>query len=72
MVLQQYLAEGWCMPSTVLSEAFWYGGGRHINVYHIELTRGEQKLKMRVKSNPVIRRLLCQEPCEIIRISELG
>ena len=69
-VLLQYLAEDWCLPPCVYAETYWPGGGRHIVVYHIDLFRDQQTLTVRVKANPVVRRLLRQYPCQVVPLRE--
>jgi hypothetical protein len=59
-VLLEHLADGWAIGSEVIQEEFWYGAGRHVYVYHFQLTKGIQTRALPVLSNPVVRGLLHQ------------
>jgi hypothetical protein len=59
-VLVEHLADGWDIGSVVVQEVSWRGGGRHITVYHFELTRGNRMLAMPVLDNPIVHRLMDQ------------
>jgi len=64
-VLVEHLADGWDIRSVIVQEVSWRGGGRHITVYHFELTSGNQKLAMPVLDNPIVRRLVGQRQARI-------
>lgn len=50
--------KGWQPERAVYSEEYWHAGSRLVEVFHFELTRGDEKLTMPVISNPYLRRML--------------
>jgi hypothetical protein len=68
-VLLEYLANGWSISPAVGLEEHWYGGGRHIDVYHFELTQRELAVIMLVHGNPVVRRLMHQRQLHIVLLT---
>ncbi len=76
-VLLEYLVADWNLNPVVGLEKFWYGGGRHVAVYYVELTKGNQTVVMPVHANPVVRRLIVERqlrvmplPCDEVRLFE--
>jgi len=57
-VLLRYLAEEWQLSPIVGLEEHWHAGVRRVDVYHFEVSKGEETLVLPVQSNPVVRRLL--------------
>jgi hypothetical protein len=65
-VLLEYLANGWNISPAVGLEEHWYGGGRHVDVYHFELTQHKLVVVMLVHGNPVVRSLMHQRQLQIV------
>lgn len=65
-VLLRYIAEGWAISPVVGLEEHWHAGVRRVDVYHFELTRGNEALVLPVQSNPVVRRLLHQHQLRVV------
>ncbi len=66
-VLLEYLTDGWVINSVVGREACWRGGGRHITIYHFELTKNNQAVAMPVLGNPIVRRLVGQQQLRVVQ-----
>lgn len=65
-VLMRYLNEGWEISPVVGLEEHWHAGARRVDVYHFELTTGDQVQVLPVSSNPVVRRLIQQQKLKIV------
>ena len=68
-VLLDFLAGGWCASPWVGVERFWYGGGRRIEVFYFELRKSPHMVVVPVQSNPVVRRLLRQQPFQFVPLN---
>lgn len=55
------MRQGWEVAKTVFSEDHWHSGSRLVVVYHFDLKKGDEKLTMRVVSNPFVQRFIHQE-----------
>jgi hypothetical protein len=64
------LRDGWKADQTCYAEEHWLAGMRLVVVFHIELTRGSEKMIMPVISNPFVRRMIVQESFKVKPISE--
>ncbi len=64
--LLTYLNDGWKIQQDIHYEAFWHGGSRRVIVYDIVLGRQDERVRMRVISNPVVDRLLTKWPVRIL------
>jgi len=65
-VLMQYVADGWNISPIVGLEEHWHAGVRRVDVYHFELTNGEEAMVLPVQSNPVVRRLIARNGLRIV------
>jgi len=68
-VLLEHLEDGWDISPIVGQEEYYYGSGRHGNVYYFELTRGSQMMVMPVLGNPIVHRLIHQRQLQIKRLN---
>lgn len=53
---------GWQINPVIYQETKWYAGNRQVSIYHIELTRGDERMVMPIIHNPWIQRQLRQMP----------
>ncbi len=65
-VLMRYLAEGWQISPVVGLEEHWHAGVRRVDVYHFELSDGDETIVLPVQSNPVVRRLLHERQLRVV------
>ena len=63
--LATLLNQGWQINETVLFEEYWHSGTRPVVIYHIELIRNSETLKMPVLTNPYVRRIFDTLPVHI-------
>lgn len=70
-VLLNYLDSGWKIEGDIGFAEHWFGGARHILVYHFVLTKKDDHSTMSVLSHPVLDRFLhdcCRREIAISRI----
>jgi hypothetical protein len=68
-VLLGYLTDGWNLSSVIGRMEYWYGAGRHVDVYYFELARDHRMMVMPVHGNPAVHRLVWERQ---LRIMPLG
>ena len=64
--LLSFLSSGWSIQEDVYYEEVWHGGSRRALIYHIVLSRGSQRVVMRVIENPFVDRLLAELPVRVL------
>jgi hypothetical protein len=69
--LLAYLENGWTLQEDIYFDEYWHGGARRVTIYYIALVNHEERITMRVLSNPVIHRLLSQSQVRVMP-SSLG
>ncbi|MCL4251006.1 MAG: hypothetical protein KJ065_22845 [Anaerolineae bacterium] len=63
------MSTGWKVIGAAQEEEFWLGGLRLVVVLHFTLSKAGQTMKMRVLSNPFVRRLVFFEKIGVEPIS---
>jgi hypothetical protein len=53
-VLLEYLRTGWVPDNLLTVETFYFGGHRHLDVYHFSLRHGEDHIEIPVPANPAV------------------
>ncbi|MBI5667561.1 MAG: hypothetical protein HZC41_06095 [Chloroflexi bacterium] len=61
---------GWQASDIVLLERRWQGGSRRINIYHFELSRGDDTMAMPVLGNPYVERLIAEQGLRVAHLSK--
>lgn len=64
------LTRGWKMRRRVQVEEKWYAGMRSVTVYHLQLDREGETMKMPVVHNPYVNRLLSGDEVEMVPMKE--
>lgn len=70
-VLLSFIDAGWKIEGDIGFDEHWFGGARHILVYHFSLIKQDNCNKLQVLSNPVLDRFLedcCRREISISRI----
>lgn len=70
-ILLCYIDAGWKIEGDIGFDEHWFGGARHILVYHFSLIKKDDHITMAVLSNPVLDRFLkdcCRRGVAISRI----
>ena len=65
-VLIRYVSDGWLISPIVGLEEHWHAGARRIDVYHFEMSKGDDVIILPVQSNPVVRRLLNEYQLRVV------
>ena len=52
------LDQGWQVTGVIFRQDFWYSGARRVPVYHFELRRDEEIVKMPVLYTPYLTRVI--------------
>lgn len=60
------LHNGWEMNPVVQQKTHWFGGNRGVLIYHVELTRAEEKMVMPVINNPYVDKVICQPGVQVV------
>ncbi|HEX2906873.1 MAG TPA: hypothetical protein VHO69_08440 [Phototrophicaceae bacterium] len=62
---------GWKAKEIILMDRRWHGGGaRRVNIYHFELTRGDETLAMPVLGNPYVERVITELGLRVVQLSK--
>jgi hypothetical protein len=64
------LERGWQMSGMVFCQEYWLSGARRVCVYHVQLHRGEETVRMGIVANPYVIRLIHQYHLRVIQINE--
>lgn len=68
--LVTFLNQDWRLGETVLVEEYWHAGTRLVLIYHIDLVRENDVLRMPVLTNPYVRRLIESLPVQMRGLNE--
>lgn len=68
--LMTALETGWAIDGVVFRQEMWLSGVRPINVFHIDLVRGDVRAKMRVTHNPRVVCLLRDLDVQVVAINQ--
>ena len=63
------MSKGWKVNGAAQEEEFWLAGSRLVVVLHFTLSKAGQTMKMRVISNPFVRRLVFFEQISVEPLS---
>ncbi len=69
-VIVTLLNNGWQIGETVRYEEYWHAGSRMVMIYHLEMVRDDEVLRVPVLSNPYVRRLISNLPVQVRPIKE--
>ena len=82
-VIVTLLNNGWQIGETVRYEEYWHAGSRmvmlpdamsifarRVMIYHLEMVRDDEVLRVPVLSNPYVRRLISNLPVQVRPIKE--
>jgi hypothetical protein len=68
--LLQALDDGWQVKGVIFRQEVWLAGGRRTYVYHVELERDGETIKMKMVHNPFITRLIYRFNVQVVRLNE--
>jgi hypothetical protein len=60
------LNRGWQFAGLIFRQDVWRGDSRRVSIYHIDLTRDSQTVRMRVITNPFVERFLSEKGIRIV------
>jgi hypothetical protein len=69
-VLLHALEDDWHVQGVIFRQEVWLTGDRRTYVYHLELARGNETLKMKMVNNPFITRLIYKLNVQVVRRNE--
>jgi hypothetical protein len=61
---------GWSVRDVVFLDRYRFNGTRRVNVYHFELLRGDEVMRMAVISNPYVERLINEASIRVIALAK--
>ena len=64
------LNEGWQIKETIFCETIWHAGTRPVEIYHMDVVRGDEAMPVPVIANPYVRRIILTMPFHMRAIDE--
>lgn len=64
------LEEGWQIIGIIFRQDFWYAGVRRVPVYHFELYRPDEVIRMAVIQNPYVTRLVSECGVQVVLMNQ--
>ncbi len=64
------LDQGWQVSSVIFRQEFWLAGVRRVSIFHIDLRRGDESVKMLVMQNPYVTRLVHELGQQVVLINQ--
>ncbi|MBZ0289634.1 MAG: hypothetical protein K8I30_18575 [Anaerolineae bacterium] len=60
---------GWMITGLIMRQEIWYTGRRRVAVYHFDLQRGDDSVRMAVVDNPRVARLVQECGVRVVQMN---
>lgn len=64
------LDRGWNISDIVFCQEVWHGGARRVRIYHIDLERGLETMRMCVLVNPFVERFISELRTRVVLMNQ--